>query len=71
MEEGEETNYELLYKIIRIGDVAVGKSNILKCYIKNEFCQNQKSTVGVELGIKIIKVKGDNAKIQIWDIAFQ
>ena len=68
---GEETNYELLYKIIIIGDAAVGKSNILTRYIKNEFCQNQKSTVGVELGIKFIKIKGVNAKIQIWDTAGQ
>ena len=70
-EEGEETNYELLYKIIIIGDAAVGKSNILTRYIKNEFCQNQKSTVGVELGIKFIKIKGVNTKIQIWDTAGQ
>ena len=71
IDEGEETNYELLYKIIIIGDAAVGKSNILTRYIKNEFCQNQKSTVGVELGIKFIKIKGVNAKIQIWDTAGQ
>ena len=70
-DEGQETNYELLYKIIIIGDAAVGKSNILTRYIKNEFCQNQKSTVGVELGIKFIKIKGVNAKIQIWDTAGQ
>ena len=70
-DEGEETNYELLYKIIIIGDAAVGKSNILTRYIKNEFCQNTKSTVGVELGIKFIKIKGVNAKIQIWDTAGQ
>jgi len=70
-DEGEETNYELLYKIIIIGDAAVGKSNILTRYIKNEFCQNSKSTVGVELGIKFIKIKGVNTKIQIWDTAGQ
>ena len=28
--EEENTNYELLYKIIIIGDAAVGKSNIAK-----------------------------------------
>ena len=70
-DEGEETNYELLYKIIIIGDAAVGKSNILTRYIKNEFCQNTKSTVGVELGIKFIKIKGISTKIQIWDTAGQ
>ena len=69
--EDENINYELLYKIIIIGDAAVGKSNILTKYSKNEFSENTKSTVGVELGVKYIKVKGVNAKIQIWDTAGQ
>ena len=69
--EEENTNYELLYKIIIIGDTAVGKSNILTRYSKNEFSENTRSTVGVELGVKFIKVKGINTKIQIWDTAGQ
>ena len=67
----EETNYELLYKVIIIGDTNVGKSNILTRYIKDEFSLNTKSTVGVELGIKFLKIKNINAKIQIWDTAGQ
>ena len=69
--EDENTNYELLYKIIIIGDAAVGKSNILTRFTRNEFSGNTKSTVGVELGVKFIKVKGVNTKIQIWDTAGQ
>ena len=69
--EDENTNYELLYKIIIIGDTAVGKSNILTRFTRNEFSENTKSTVGVELGVKFIKVKGVNTKIQIWDTAGQ
>ena len=69
--EDENTNYELLYKIIIIGDAAVGKSNILTRFTRNEFSENTKSTVGVELGVKFIKVKGVNTKIQIWDTAGQ
>ena len=69
--EDENTNYELLYKIIIIGDAAVGKSNILTRLTRNEFSENTKSTVGVELGVKFIKVKGVNTKIQIWDTAGQ
>ena len=37
IEEGEETNYELLYKIIIRGDAAVGKSNILTHFIRTNF----------------------------------
>ena len=69
--EEEESNYELLYKVIIIGDTAVGKSNILSRYVKDEFSTNSKSTVGVELGIKFLKVKNTKTKIQIWDTAGQ
>ena len=71
MDEEEESSYELLYKVIIIGDTAVGKSNILSRYVKDEFSSNSKSTVGVELGIKFLKIKNTKTKIQIWDTAGQ
>ena len=40
-------NYELLYKIIIIGNAGVGKSNILSRYVKDEFREKSKSTIGV------------------------
>ena len=67
----EEDSYDLLYKIIIVGDTCVGKSNILSRYIKNVFREDSKSTVGVELGNKLLKVKGTNTKLQIWDTAGQ
>ena len=69
--ESESNNYELLYKIIIIGDTCVGKSNILSRYLKDEFREDSKSTVGVELGTKFLKVKDVGIKIQIWDTAGQ
>ena len=70
-EESESNSYELLYKIIIIGDTCVGKSNILSRYLKDEFREDSKSTVGVELGTKFLKVKEVGTKIQIWDTAGQ
>jgi len=70
-EESESNSYELLYKIIIIGDTCVGKSNILSRYLKDEFREDSKSTVGVELGTKFLKVKDVGTKIQIWDTAGQ
>jgi len=67
----EDDSYDLLYKIIIVGDTCVGKSNILSRYIKNVFREDSKSTVGVELGNKLINVKGTNTKLQIWDTAGQ
>ena len=70
MTEGDDT-YDLLYKIIIIGDTCVGKSNILSRYLKDQFKEDSKSTVGVELGTKFLKIKGIGAKLQIWDTAGQ
>ena len=67
----EDDSYDLLYKIIIVGDTCVGKSNILSRYIKDVFREDSKSTVGVELGNKLLKVKGTNTKLQIWDTAGQ
>ena len=64
-------NYDLLYKIIIIGDTCVGKSNILSRYVKDEFREDSISTVGVELGTKFVKIKETGAKVQIWDTAGQ
>ena len=71
MVDADENNYELLYKIIIIGDTCVGKSNILSRYLKDEFREESKSTVGVELGTKYLKIKDIGAKLQIWDTAGQ
>ena len=71
MANDEVNNYELLYKIIIIGDTCVGKSNILSRYLKDEFKDDEKATVGVELGTKFLKIKDIGAKLQIWDTAGQ
>ena len=70
-DDDDANNYELLYKIIIVGDTCVGKSNILSRYLKDEFRDDSKSTVGVELGSKFLKIKGVGAKLQIWDTAGQ
>ena len=64
-------NYDLLYKMIIIGDTYVGKSNILSRYLKDEFLEDTKRTVGVELGTKLLKIKDTGIKLQIWDTSGQ
>jgi small GTP-binding protein len=66
-----DIEYDYLYKLILVGDSYVGKTNILSKYIKNEFNQNTKSTVGVEFGTKILKIEDKIIKAQIWDTAGQ
>ena len=67
----EEEDYEMMIKIILIGDSAVGKTNIMGKYLKGAFQENSKATVGVEFGSKLFKVENHSIKAQIWDTAGQ
>ena len=67
----EEETYDLIFKLVLIGDSGVGKTNILSRYISNEFSLASQPTVGVEFGSKIIKKLDKSIKLQIWDTAGQ
>jgi Ras-related protein Rab-11A len=67
----ENKEYDLLFKLILIGDSYVGKSNILLKYLKNQFNENSKTTIGVEFGTKNIIINNKRIKIQILDTAGQ
>ena len=66
-----ENEFDVLFKIILVGDSGVGKTNILNRYTKNEFNFDSKTTIGVEFGSKIFSVRDHSVKIQIWDTAGQ
>ena len=55
-----DDDYDMIFKIVLIGDSGVGKSNILSRYIKNEFNIDTKSTVGVEFGSKSLELKEES-----------
>ena len=67
----EEDNYELMFKVVLVGDSFVGKTNIMSKYLKNEFHEDSKATVGVEFGSKLFNIEGHPIKAQIWDTAGQ
>ena len=66
-----EEEYEMMVKVIIIGDSSVGKTTIMSKYLKNQFNEDSKATVGVEFGSKLFKINGHNIKAQIWDTAGQ
>ena len=59
-----DEDYDVIYKIIIIGDSGVGKSNILSRYLRDEFKQDSKSTVGVEFGAKKLTINNTTIKAQ-------
>ena len=67
----DDDNYELMVKEVIVGDSGVGKTNIMSKYLKNEFHEDSKATVGVEFGSKQFNIQGHQVKAQIWDTAGQ
>ncbi len=67
----EEDGYDILFKIILVGDTSVGKTNIINKYIKNEFHEDFNATIGVEFSHKQFTVDNHKIKAQIWDTAGQ
>ena len=64
--------FDLLVKVVLIGDTGVGKSNLLSRFTRNEFSMDSKTTIGVEFATKNIPVDGNKiVKAQIWDTAGQ
>jgi len=64
-------SYDVIMKLILIGDASVGKTNILSKYLSNHFDPNSKATVGVEFGTKNLEIDNKKIKVQIWDTAGQ
>lgn len=65
----EECDY--LFKAVLIGDSAVGKSNLLSRFARDEFHLDSKPTIGVEFAYRNIRVGDKLIKAQIWDTAGQ
>ena len=71
IDQGDDINYKLLFKIIIVGESCVGKSNIISRYLTGEYDPNIASTLGAELSNKYLKIKDISTKLQIWDTAGQ
>ncbi|KAH0448646.1 hypothetical protein IEQ34_022446 [Dendrobium chrysotoxum] len=69
--EEDEQSHGYLFKIVLIGDSAVGKSNLLARFARDEFYTNSKSTIGVEFQTQKMQIDGKEVKAQIWDTAGQ
>lgn len=64
-------DYDILCKVVLLGDSAVGKTNILSRFARGEFSTNSRPTIGVEFATLTREVEGKTIKVQIWDTAGQ
>ena len=60
------------YKIILLGDGAVGKTSVANRFTEDYFSMTYKQTIGVDFFIKRLVLPGDvHVALQIWDIGGQ
>ncbi|XP_022756753.1 ras-related protein RABA4c-like isoform X2 [Durio zibethinus] len=62
---------DYVFKVVLIGDSAVGKSQLLARFTRNEFNIDSKATIGVEFQTKTLVIDHKTVKAQIWDTAGQ
>ena len=63
----QNKNYDFLFKVVVLGDGAVGKSCLLSRFVHDEFNSSYVSTIGVDFEITCINIDGKVIKAQIWD----
>ena len=57
--------------MILVYSIGVGKSCLLLRFIEDKFFQEHNVTIGIEFGIKYLKINDNIVKINIWDTAGQ
>ncbi|XP_071490630.1 ras-related protein Rab-10-like isoform X2 [Diadema antillarum] len=63
--------YDLLFKLLLIGDSGVGKTCLLFRFSDDTFSTTFISTIGIDFKIKTVELNGKKIKLQIWDTAGQ
>lgn len=66
-----DERYDYLFKLLVVGDSAVGKTSLLQQFCFERFSLDQKSTIGVEFYTKTIAIANQVVKCQCWDTAGQ
>src|SRR6056297_2739766 len=62
---------EFVIKLCLLGDASVGKTSLVYRFINNSFSRDFKSTLGVNLLKKEIKMEDKSVSAQIWDLGGQ
>lgn len=62
---------ELMYKVVLIGEGAVGKTSIRRNFLGKGFMSSHIATIGVDFAQKYVSVNQHTVRLVIWDLAGQ
>ncbi|XP_011614971.2 ras-related protein Rab-15-like [Takifugu rubripes] len=60
--------YDVLFRLLMLGDSGVGKTCMLRRFTENEFDSSHISTIGIDFKMKTLEIE---VRVQIWDTAGQ
>merc|ERR1712130_318978 len=62
---------KVLFKLLLVGESAVGKSSILLRYTSDKFSESYTNTIGVDFKVKKMQKRNLDITLQLWDTAGQ
>jgi len=65
------SNFDMLYKVIILGNSGVGKSSVMGRWTEREFNISVSTTIHVELSAKSFRIEDKICKVQFWDTGGQ
>jgi len=68
-DDGKQKSFQ--FKLVLLGDSAVGKSSLVLRFVKKQFYEYQESTIGAAFLTQTVNVKDYTVKFEIWDTAGQ
>lgn len=57
-----------MFKVIVIGNSSVGKTSIVNRFVGDRFDSNYKATVTADFQTKILDIRGNEIRLQMWDL---
>jgi small GTP-binding protein len=67
----EERRFTAVYKIVTLGEPAVGKTSLVTKYVTGRFQRDYRRTLGIDISTYDTKVENNLFKLLIWDLAGQ
>eukprot|EP00002_Diphylleia_rotans_P004524 TRINITY_DN13365_c0_g1_i1.p1 TRINITY_DN13365_c0_g1~~TRINITY_DN13365_c0_g1_i1.p1 ORF type:complete len:212 (-),score=44.46 TRINITY_DN13365_c0_g1_i1:341-976(-) len=66
-----QVHYDVLLKLLLLGNSGVGKSSIMSRFTTNSFSEHHIATLGIDFQFRTENIAGKQVKMQIWDTAGQ